>query len=59
MKRLIEIVTNPNDIILDPFMGSGSTCVAAALLGRKYMGIELEEKYHTIAKARIENIEKI
>jgi DNA modification methylase len=40
-------------------MGSGSTCVAAASLGRKYLGIELDEKYQKIAKARIEEIEKI
>ena len=59
MKRLIELVTNPNDVILDPFMGSGSTCVAAASLGIKYLGIELDEKYQKIAKARIEEIEKI
>jgi len=56
MKRLIELVTNPNDIILDPFMGSGSTCVAAAIMGRKYLGIELDEKYLKIAKERIEEI---
>jgi DNA modification methylase len=56
MKRLIELVTNPNDIILDPFMGSGSTCVAAAVLGRRYLGIELDEKYLKIAKARIEEL---
>jgi site-specific DNA-methyltransferase (adenine-specific) len=59
MRRLIELVTNPNDVILDPFMGSGSTCVATASLGRKYLGIELDEKYQKIAKARIEEIEKI
>lgn len=56
MKRLIELVTNPNDIILDPFMGSGSTCVAAAVLGRRYLGIELDENYLKIAKARIEEL---
>ena len=56
MKQLIELITNPNDIILDPFMGSGSTCVAAAIMGRKYLGIELDEKYLKIAKARIEEL---
>lgn len=54
MKELIGFVTNPKDIVLDPFMGSGSTCVAAALLGRRYIGVELNEKYFEIAKARIE-----
>lgn len=56
LKELIECVTNPNDIILDPFMGSGSTCVASALLGRRYIGIELENKYYEIASKRIKQI---
>ena len=56
LKELIECVTNPNDIILDPFMGSGSTCVASALLGRRYIGIELENNYYEIANKRIQQI---
>lgn len=59
MKQLIETVTNPNDIVLDPFMGSGSTCVAAALTGRKYIGIELSEEYHKIASERISNLSEL
>jgi site-specific DNA-methyltransferase (adenine-specific) len=43
-------------MVLDPFMGSGSTCVAAAELGRRYYGIELNEKYHKIAEKRINEI---
>ena len=43
-------------MVLDPFMGSGSTCVAAAQLGRRYYGIELDEKYHKIAEQRINEI---
>ena len=54
MTRLIQLVTNPGDVILDPFMGSGSTCVAASMLNRRYIGIELDEDYYNIAKARIE-----
>jgi DNA modification methylase len=59
MKQLIEIVTNPDDIVLDPFMGSGSTCVAAALTGRRYIGIELNEEYYNIASARISNLSEL
>ena len=57
MKELITCVSNPDDLVLDPFMGSGSTCVACAELGRRYIGIELEEKYYEIANKRIQNIE--
>lgn len=56
MKELIEAVTNLGDMVLDPFMGSGSTCVAAALTGRKYLGIELNKEYYKIAKLRIDDI---
>lgn len=44
----------PNETILDPFMGSGTTGVACAKLGRKFIGIELEPKYFDIACKRIE-----
>lgn len=54
MNHFIQLVTNPGDIILDPFMGSGSTCVAASSLGRRFVGIELDDYYFNIAKARIE-----
>ena len=56
LRELIESVTNSDDMVLDPFMGSGSTCVAAAELGRRYYGIELDEKYYKIAEQRINEI---
>ena len=56
MRHLIETLTNPNDVVFDSFMGSGSTCVAAAQLGRRYLGIELNKEYYDIAKARIKNL---
>lgn len=57
MRHLIETLTEPNDVVLDSFMGSGSTCVAAAQLKRRYLGIELNKEYYEIAKARIKNLE--
>ncbi|AVF38059.1 DNA methyltransferase [Rahnella sikkimica] len=46
LRPLIESFTQPGDIVLDPFGGSGSTCVAAAQCGRRWIGIELLEQYH-------------
>lgn len=54
MKELVSIHTNENEIILDPFMGSGSTGVAAVSLGRKFIGIEKNLEYFELANHRIE-----
>lgn len=58
MKEIINIHTNENDLIIDPFMGSGTTGVAAKELKRKFLGIEKEKKYFDIAKERL-NFNKI
>ena len=55
---LIDRTTKPNDIIIDPFCGSGTTCVAAKMLGRHYIGIDISEKYCEIARKRVEAAEK-
>ena len=54
MKDIISVHTNQNEIILDPFMGSGTTGEAALLLGRKFIGIEKEENYFLMSKNRLE-----
>ena len=54
MKWCIGHLPEPNRTILDPFMGSGTTGVAAVKLGRKFIGIEIEPKYFDIAVRRIE-----
>lgn len=53
MKWCIEKCTNPGDTILDPFMGSGTTGVAAMHTGRKFVGIEMDAGYFRIAQERI------
>ena len=53
MKWLITLATEPGDIVLDPFMGSGTTLRAAKDLGLKAIGIEIEEKYCEIAAKRL------
>lgn len=55
MSYLIKLVTPPNGIVLDPFMGSGSTCLAAKNNHFKYIGIETEKEYFEIASKRLEN----
>lgn len=53
MAYLVTLGSRPGDLVLDPFLGSGTTAVAAKLLGRRYLGIERERKYFAIAKRRI------
>jgi DNA modification methylase len=53
MSWLITLASREGDIVLDPFCGSGTTAIAAKMLGRQYIGIEKEEDYCKIARKRI------
>lgn len=53
LRALIASFTEPGDVVLDPFAGSGSTCVAAREIGRRYIGIELDANYYAAAKSRL------
>ena len=55
MRILIENSTNENDVVLDPFMGIGSTIIASKYSNRKFIGIEIDNEYFKIAKNRIES----
>jgi DNA modification methylase len=59
VKRLIRNHSKENDIIADFFLGSGTTCVAAKELGRRYIGFEIDKKYFKIAQDRLNGINQI
>ena len=56
LRPLIEAFTQPGDLVLDPFAGSGSTCVAARVAGRRTIGIELDADHHKTAAARLKSV---
>jgi site-specific DNA-methyltransferase (adenine-specific) len=56
LQPLIRSFSKPGDVVLDPFAGSGSTAVAAALCGRRYVAIELEADYCRLARRRLAGI---
>lgn len=58
MAYLCRLITPPDGIVLDPFMGSGSTGIAAMLEGFRFCGMEMDKDYIKIAEARIENFQK-
>lgn len=56
LERLITIASNEGDIVFDPFMGVGSTGVAALNIGRRFVGFEIEESYYLAALNRMNNL---
>ncbi len=52
-RRLIDLYTFKNDVVLDPFCGSGTTCLAAFRLGRQYIGYEINPQYKQLAEERL------
>ena len=59
LRRVILASTKPGDIILDPFVGSGTTAAAAKELGRQFIGIDREEKYVSAARKRVDEIKPV
>ena len=53
MSYLVTLGSREGDLVLDPFVGSGTTCIAAKLLKRKYLGMEMDDGYVVIAQERI------
>ena len=55
-RRLIEFYSYEGDVILDPFIGSGTTSLACKKLNRHFIGIEINQKYCDIANKRLRNV---
>ena len=59
LHRVLLSSTNKNDLVFDPFLGTGTTAVVSKKIGRNYFGIEKEKKYYNIAEQRLEETTKI
>src|SRR5262245_1617277 len=57
LERIVRVSTNPGDVVLDPFGGSGTTLVVAKRLGRRYLGIELSEAYAEAIRERLSRVQ--
>ena len=58
LHRVLVATTNPGDVVLDPFFGTGTTGAVAKMLGRDFIGIEREEGYRAVAQDRIDRVRK-
>lgn len=59
LERMIRAYTNPGDVVLDIFMGSGSTAIAAERAGRRYIGSERDAEYYRLSLDRIEKMKEV
>jgi len=57
LERIIRVSSNPGDMVLDPFAGSGTTLAVAKKLGRHYLGIELSPNYAEAIRKRLDSLE--
>lgn len=57
MEHFINLHTKANDVVLDPFCGSGTTCIAAKSLERNYIGIELDKEYVNLSRRRLKTVQ--
>ena len=51
--RVIRLLSDPNDVVLDCFMGSGSTAIASIRSGRRFIGMDIESQYTALARENI------
>lgn len=58
LERIVGLTSKEGDLMLTPFCGSGSECVAAKIAGRDYIGFEIEDEYVELAEKRLENAER-
>jgi len=58
LHRILVATTNPGDVVLDPFFGTGTTGAVAKMLGREFIGLERESAYRAVATKRIANVRK-
>ena len=54
IKKILEYSSEKNNVVLDPFLGSGQVAVISKMLGRKYLGFEIVKSYYNFAKKRLE-----
>lgn len=59
LERVITISSKPGDLVLDPFMGTGTTGIAAKKLGRHFVGIDIDPKYIQIARTKVASVESL
>jgi site-specific DNA-methyltransferase (adenine-specific) len=57
LERIVLMSTDPGDVVLDPFLGTGTTAIAAKALGRHYVGIEIDPEYVEIAKQKLKQVQ--